>query len=362
MNPAKTLYNPFIHKRDSTTRVMTDVIIALIPCIVMTWVAYGYTPIITMLVAIASCMLTEYLFNFFLRRDTNSLGDSSAIVTGILLAFTIGPFTPLYIVAIGGGTAILFGKMLWGGLGRNRFNPALTGREFMVVLFPSVMNSSGIWKNEAYENITSLNLFDNRFWDNLIYSPTGAMGEYSPLLLVVGGIYLLWRHRISWHIPVALLVSFSILLFIFGGDIKVLAFGGLFLGTIYMATDMPTSSSSPAGKLYYGAMVGITAIICLLMGAYRGYFSYSILILNAFVVPINWVFRTRTWGRDLKLPTRLWQGALLTIAIFATLSVVLWLHHHEALIYPVMAYAVYSILRFICSKDQIPWARIRKTK
>lgn len=363
MHLIKKLHNPFIRKNDSTSRVMTDVVIALLPAVVMMWVAYGFTPIMVLLVSVGSALVTEFLFNALFAKDTRSLGDGSAIVTGMLLACTIGPFTPLPIVAVGGATGVLFGKLLWGGIGRNRFNPALAGREFMVVLFPAIMNSGEIFYNQPMVNITENVVVstDFAFFDLILFRPMGAMGEYSPFFLILGGFYLLWRRRISWHIPLALFTAFTISLLVFRRiDPIDFTLGGLLLGTIYMATDMPTSASNHAGKIYFGIMIGVTALLCLVMGAQRGYFSYSILLMNAFVVPINWVFRPRTWGKKIQWSTRLWQGGLLTVAILATLFIVLWFHHEELLIYPVMAYAVYSIVRFALSDEKRPWGRVIK--
>lgn len=360
MQTVKKLYNPFVRKSDTTQKVMTDVMIALLPSVVMTWVAYGFTPVVVILVSIGSALTGEYFFNSLFSRDTRSLGDGSSIVTGILLAFTIGPFTPLPVVAAGGALAVIFGKLLWGGLGNNRFNPALVGREFMVVLFPAVMNSAGIWKNADYFHYKQLSLFHNEFWDSLFFRPVGALGEYSPLFLVLGGLYLIWRRRISWHIPLAMLVAFTVMLFLFRQNTIIFTIGGLLLGTIYMATDMPTSSSTPAGKIYFGSMIGIVAVVCLMLGATRGYFSYSILILNGFVVPINWIFRPRNWGKKADISKRIGWGVLLTVAIMAVTFVVLWLHHAGALLYPVMAFALYSLLRFALSYWDQPWGRLLK--
>jgi len=322
---------------------MTDVIIALLPCIFMTWVAYGFTPIIVILVLVGSALLTEYLFNALFRKNTRSLDDGSSIITGILLAFTIGPFTPLPIAVAGAALAVIFGKMLWGGIGSNRFNPALVGREFMVILFPVVMNSTEIWRDEKFINISKITIFDSTFWDRLFFWPTGAMGEYTPFFLIIGGLYLLWRHRISWHIPASMIVAFSVMLILFREQHINFTLGGLLLGAIYMATDMPTSSSTRFGKIYFGTMIGILAVIALIFGAQRGYLSYAILIMNAFVVPINWIFRPRTWGRERHFSTRLWQGILLTLAILACIFGVLWLHHHEYLSYILLIFVVYSI-------------------
>ncbi|MDR2085454.1 MAG: RnfABCDGE type electron transport complex subunit D [Bacteroidales bacterium] len=362
MELSKKLYNPFIRSNDSAGKVMTDVIIALLPCVLVSWFAFGYTPIILILVSIGSALITEFFFNRIFRKNNTSLDDGSAVVTGLLLAFTIGPFTPLYIVAIGAACAVLFGKLLWGGLGQNRFNPALTGREFMVVLFPAVMNSHTIWKKSEMINFESINLFNDTFWNYLLYRPIGAIGEYSPLLLILGGVFLICRRRISWHIPVAMLTIFTVMLFVFRGQHILINIGGILLGAIFMATDMPSSPSTPSGKIYFGAMIGIVAAVCLLFGANKGYFSYSILIVNAFVTQINWVFRPKTWGKSREKKMGVIQGVLLTLTIGATTAVVLWLHHSNGLIFLVIIYALYSILRFAFSEDQKPWSKLIKKR
>ena len=135
-------------------------------------------------------------------------------MTGILLALMLAPFTPLYVVAFGGAMAIIFGKLIYSGLGRNRFNPAIVGREFMTVFFSTVMASGTIWYNEEAVQVTGVKLFgflgNFSFFNNLdslILISSGAIGEYSVLLLVLGGVYLIYRDRISWHIPVTLFIT-----------------------------------------------------------------------------------------------------------------------------------------------------------
>lgn len=346
MLPVEKQYNPFIRRKDSTRRVMSDVIIALLPCIVITWFAYGFIPVMVVLVAIGSALLGEFLFNSIFTREKRSLDDGSAIVTGILLAFTIGPFTPLPIVAVGGFFAVIFGKLLWGGLGKNRFNPALVGREAMVVFFPAVMNSQEIWRDKDVLKQQDFELFGNDLLDRIFYYPDTALGEYSPFFLIVGGLFLLWRRRISWHIPLAMFAGFTAGLLIFRNVGIAFSLGGILLGTIYMATDMPTSSSTNMGKIYFGAMAGILALVCILFGAARGYLSYSLLIMNAFVIPINWIFRPRTWGKKTDRAKRIGEATLLTLAIGATTALVLWFHYMEFMIYLVLAYMLYSVIRF----------------
>lgn len=341
---AEKIYTPFVRKEDNTTRVMTDVILALVPCIVFSWLAFGFVPLMVVLVAVGSAMLTEFLFSAIFVGKTDSLADGSAIVTGILLAFTIAPFTPLYVVAFGGSMAVLFGKLLWGGLGRNVFNPALVGREFMTIFFPLVMTSRTIWYDRTAVNLSNINIFDDKFWDQLIFKPSGAIGEYSVLFLVVGGLFLLIRRRISWHIPFGLLVAFTVFLFIFSGHNIQFSLGGLLLGTIFMATDMPSSASTKWGKLYYGAMIGIAAIVCIVNDVRYEYMSYSILLLNAFVKPINWVFRPRIWGEKLDILTRSWQGIALTASIVITTFAVIYLHHIGGIMYLLFAYILFCVV------------------
>lgn len=348
----KTVYNPFVRANDTASKVMTDVILALIPCIIISSLAYGFYPITVILVSIASALVTEYLFSAIFFKNSDSVGDGSAIITGILLAFTVGPFTPLYIVAFGGATAVLFGKLLWGGLGKNRFNPALVGREFMTIFFPVIMGSGFIWHNKEVIKVQEINVFGNEFLNDLFYKVSGSIGEYSSFFLILGGIYLLYRRRISWHIPFGMLAGFTLFLFLFSGSNIQFSLGGLFLGAIYMATDMPTSTSTPVGKLYYGILIGVVCIVCLVGGVKNGYFSYAILIMNGFVEPLNWSLRPRVWGRERNLFTRVWQTGLITLAIIATTILVIYLHHLDAIKYIIYGFILFCIIRFIVNRSK----------
>ena len=257
MQLSKTkIYNPFVRSKDSTTKVMLDVILALVPCIVMSYVAYGFVPILVTLVAVGSALLAEIIFSAIFFRKISSIKDGSAIITGILLAFTIAPFTSLHVVAFGGAMAVIFGKLLWGGLGQNMFNPALVGREFMVVFFPLVMTSRTIWYDKASVNISSINIFGDKFFDELFFKASGAIGEYSAFFLVLGGIYLIMRRRISWHIPLALFAMFTIGVlatpYIMPDARLSFSLGGVLLGAIFMATDMPSSASTKGGNCTMG--------------------------------------------------------------------------------------------------------------
>lgn len=347
MQIAKKLYNPFVRTHDSTIQVMTDVILALVPCIIMACLAYGSKPLVVILVAVGSAVLTEFLFSFLFLKQKQTISDGSAIVTAILLSFTVGTFTPLYLVAFGSCMAVLFGKLLWGGLGKNRFNPALAGREFMTVFFPVIMGSGVIWHDQSVLQMREVTVFGNQFLDSLIYRPSGAIGEYSVLFLVLGGLFLLFRRRISWHIPFGMTAAFALLLLMFSGYNLSFSLGGIFLGAIYMATDMPTSTSTPTGKLYYGIMIGILCVVFLLGEVVHGYFSYSILLMNGFVQPLNKVFMPKVWGKPRSLWPDFLKAALLTVAIFLLALAIIYLHHHEAIIYLVYLFMAYSIFHFI---------------
>ena len=342
-------YTPFVRTRDTTSKVMLDVIIALIPCIVMSYFAFGQVPVMVVLVAIGSAMLAEFLFSAVFLGKTDSLSDGSAIVTGILMAFTIAPFLPLHVVAFGAAMAVIFSKLLWGGLGRNMFNPALVGREFMTIFFPIAMTSRTIWYDKTAVNLTQIDIFGNDFFNSLFFKPSGAIGEYSVLFLVLGGLYLLIRRRISWYIPLALLATFTALLFVFSDYNITFSLGGLLLGTIFMATDMPSSATTRWGKLYYGAMIGLVAIVCIINGVKYEYMSYSILLINAFALPIDWCFRPIVWSKKINMGSRIWQTAALTAGIVAATIAVIFIHKMEAMQYVIFAYIAYCIIRYIMS-------------
>lgn len=340
---------PYIKSTDTTKKIMLDVIFALLPCLVMSYLAFGYIPVLLTLVAVGSAILAELLFSFIFFRRISSVIDGSAIVTGILLAFTIGAFTPLHVVAFGSATAVIFGKLLWGGLGCNIFNPALIGREFMTIFFPAVMTSGTIWYDKLSVNLKEINIFNESFINELFFRPSGAVGEYSVFLIAAGGLYLLLRRRISWHIPFSLLITFIGFLFIFSQyDYKInFSLAGLLLGTIFMATDMPSSPSTKGGKCFYGAMIGLVAILFIINGVKYEYMSYSILLLNAFARYINWAFRPRRWSTSVHIIPFISQVILLMVGILVSTFAIVYLHDIKGIQYLLYVYILLSIGRFI---------------
>lgn len=346
--------SPYIKPRfNGTQMVMLDVVIALLPLVFVGWLAYGAVMFGQIGVALLAALLTEFLFSAILLRKYNTLLDGSAVVTSLLLVFTLSPVTPWYIVAFGAFAAILFGKIVWGGLGKNRFNPALVGREFMAVFFATAMTSPNIWKTQDLVQESAANLFPgightylSDHLSSMVFRTSGAMGEYSILALVLGGLYLLVRNRISWHIPLSLIGVFTLLMWLPGNEGLKFSLGGILLGTIFMATDMPSSPTTANGKLYYGLMIGAVTYTLIKGGVRFEYMSYSILLLNGFTDRISLVFRPRTWGelRNWKKDTE--EVFVLTLKILSLALAVICLYDYGLVSYLVFIYIIYIIFKF----------------
>ena len=317
-------YTPHIRVKDSVPKVMGDVIIALLPAILASAAVYGLYPLLVILTSVVSAVVTEFLFSAIFFKKYDSILNLSAVVTGILLALMLAPFTPLYVVAFGGAMAIIFGKLIYSGLGRNRFNPAIVGREFMTVFFSTVMAS-------------------------------GTIGEYSVLLLVLGGVYLIYRDRISWHIPVTLFITVFVGMMIsrFTGINAGISLGGLMLCGIYMATDMPTSSSTPHGKIYYGIMMGIVVFVFWVFKIRNEALSYAILVLNGFVPIINETFTPLMFGEDAEevQGEKIGRGVVYAFAIIGVTILVSLIHHFGLVKYLVFIYIIYTTVMLIKSKE-----------
>lgn len=347
--------NPYIKPGFSgVNAVMLDVIIALLPLVAAAWFAFGNLALSLIGTAVAFALLTDFISSVVFLKKYDTAFDGSAIVTGLLLSFTLSPLTPWYVVAFGAVTAILFGKILWGGLGKNKFNPALLGREFMAVFFASAMTSPHIWDTKSLVNIPAQNLFPgiesgylSGYLNGLVYKTTGALGEYSVLLIIAGGLYLLIRKRISWHIPFALLSVFTLMMWLIedGDDLK-FSLAGMLLGTLFMATDMPSSPVTAQGKLYYGAMIGLVTIMLIAANVRYEYLSYSILILNGFSQVISKVFRPRAWGEQPDRKKKAEQLFLLSMSVIGVTLAVISLYYYNMLHYLIYVYIVYIIIKF----------------
>ena len=318
--------SPHIHGGEKTRRIMLDVILALVPALAVSTYVMGWRVLLLTGVAVAGCVVFEYLISRFLLKRGSTIGDLSAIVTGVLLAFNLPVGIPWWIVLIGAVVAIGIGKMTFGGLGCNPFNPALTGRIFLLIAYPVQMTDwttnvpdavSGSTlladvKGSTYDaagNIVlgNINLEGIDFMGMFGGFMNGSMGEIASLALILGGLYLLWRRVISWHIPVAVLGTMALFalcvaLGIGGGALcyelplfHILA-GGALLGAIFMATDYSTSPMTHKGMLIYGVGIGLLTMIIRLWGAYPEGMSFAIFIMNAATPLINKYFRPKRFG------------------------------------------------------------------
>ena len=297
--------SPHIHGGESTRRIMGDVVLALLPALVVSTYILGLRVLMITAVAVLSCVVFEYLINRFFLKRQSTIGDLLAVVTGLLLAFNLPVGIPWWIVVIGALVAIGIGKMTFGGLGCNPFNPALTGRIFLLIAYPVQMTD---WTTGVPDALSGSTLLADVKYNTSLLSEVdflqmlgghmnGSMGEIGALALMLGGIYLLWRKVISWHIPVAVLGTMAVFAACVGlsrgGELvyqlplfHILA-GGALLGAIYMATDYSTSPMTHKGMIIYGVGIGLLTMIIRLWGAYPEGMSFAIFIMNAATPIIN---------------------------------------------------------------------------
>ena len=303
---------PHIRDKSSTTRIMLDVIIALIPSFAAAVWIFGIRAALVTGVCIASCVLFEYCFEKLLKRK-NTVGDLSAVLTGMLLAFNLPVTIPLWQAIVGCFIAIILVKQLFGGIGKNFANPAVTARIVLFIAFPKTM-AMGKWIvpfdwKTSLDTVTSATplalLFKgdieslpntwNLFWGN----HGGCLGETSELALLIGLIYLLLRRVITPIIPLFFIGTVFILTSIFGGfDFGVyhILSGGLFLGAIFCATDYVTSPITNWGRLIFGIGCGLLTVLIRLYGSYPEGVSFAILIMNILVPYINKFTLKKTLG------------------------------------------------------------------
>lgn len=317
--------SPHLHGDFSTSRIMRDVVIALVPAFAFSVFIYGLSAVFVTGIAILSCMLFEWLIDRFMLRRGSTLGDWSAVVTGTLLAFNLPASISPWLIILGALVSIGVGKMSFGGLGRNLFNPALVGRVFLLISFPVQMtlfpDTVGVdaitgatplaFVKEALKTGTPVTeIMPNIDLSGMLLGfKDGSMGEIGALALLVGGIYLLIRKVITWHIPVFVLGSmgvFAAILWLVNPEQYMnplfhLFAGGAMLGAIFMATDYVTSPMTKTGQAIYAIGIGIITILIRVWGAYPEGISFAILIMNATVPLINmYVKPSRFGGRSPK--------------------------------------------------------------
>lgn len=341
MNLLTVSGSPHVHGDNSTKKIMYGVVFALIPALLISVYFFGLDAIRVTMLSIFACIFFEWIIQKYLIKGPVTITDGSAIVSGVLLAFNVPSNIPSWIIIIGALVTIGIAKMSFGGLGKNPFNPALVGRVFLLISFPVQMTNwpkpsalfnsladavtgptplghlkdelkSGdrtvqdILENGSSWTIDGINYVYKipDYMDQLMGNLGGSLGEISAIALILGGIYMLMRKIISWHIPVSFIgavVIFTGILWMVNPNIYVnpgfhLLTGGLLLGAIFMATDMVSSPMSFKGQLIFGIGCGLLTVIIRIWGAYPEGVSFAILIMNAFVPLINRSIKPKRFG------------------------------------------------------------------
>jgi len=318
--------SPHIHSAVSTTSLMRDVVIALLPAAICSVVFYGWMELLILAVSVASCVLLEYVITRYLMKAPSTICDLSAVVTGLLLGLNLPATTPWWIVLIGAVVAIGVAKMSFGGLGQNPFNPALTARVFLLVSYPTYMTHweapQGLFGVDAVTGPTPLGMVKEGLLqgqtvpqimsDNgLSYSQMlfanigGTAGEVCALALLAGFVYLLVRRVIRPHITLSIWATVALVSLIFWlaspdrftDPLFNLLTGGMILGSCFMATDYVTSPMSVKGGIIFGIGIGFITMMIRYFGSYPEGMSFAILIMNAFVPLLNMWFHQKKYGR-----------------------------------------------------------------
>lgn len=319
--------SPHVHTRDSVQRNMYGVCIALIPALLTSLYFFGIGAAVVLATSVASCVLFEWaIAKFILKKEEVTVTDGSAVLTGLLLGFNLPSNLPIWIIIIGALVAIGVGKMTFGGLGCNPFNPALVGRAFLLVSFPVQMTTWPVPGQlgsylDAETAATPLAVMKNAIKagdasileqlpdsiDLLVGQTGGCLGEVSALALLIGLAYMLARRIVTWHIPVSILATVFVLSGllhlsnpIYASPVTVLLTGGMMLGACFMATDYVTSPMTAKGQIIYGVAIGFLTVVIRTFGAYPEGMSFAILIMNAFTPLINTYCKPKRFGEVVK--------------------------------------------------------------
>ena len=302
--------SPHIKGGETTSTIMTDVIIALIPALGWGVYMFGFRVLTLVAVSVLSCVLFEFLFCVIAKKSI-TIKDLSAVVTGMLIAFGLPVNTPLWAPAVGAAFAVIIVKQLFGGIGKNIVNPAIAARVFMSLSFGFM---SYFWDIRLPEKLSAFEINlkvpldaiagatplaelkqgmtpEIGFFNMFLGEVGGCIGEISALCLLAGGIYLMWRKVISWHIPITFIASVALITFFFpkeSSDTLNFALGhvfsgGLFLGALFMATDYATSPITKTGKLIFGTGCGLITVFIRYFGSYPEGVSFAVMIMNLFV-------------------------------------------------------------------------------
>ena len=290
--------SPHVRSGATTRRIMLDVCLALLPAVIFAVYWFGFGVLLTVLLSVASAILSEFLMEKALRRPV-TIDDGSAAVTGLLLALTLPAGTPWYVPVLGSVFAICIAKQVFGGLGDNFVNPALAGRAFLLASFPAAMTTYPL----VADAVTSATPLSSEFTGSVDYLQAfigrigGCIGEVSTLALLIGAVYLLIRRVIDWRIPLSYLGTMALLTVIGGGNVlDSVLLGGTVLGAFFMATDYVTSPVTSWGRVIYGVGIGIINYTIRRWGAYPEGTTYAILLMNIAAPLIERFTRPRKYG------------------------------------------------------------------
>jgi len=316
--------SPHIHSKDSTKSLMLDVVIALIPAVICSVVFYGWQELLVLGVSVASCVLLEWAITKYMLKKPSTVGDFSAVITGILLALNVPYTTPWWVMVIGSIVAVGVAKMTFGGIGQNIWNPALVGRVFLLVSFPTYMTTwnqpqglfgvdavsgptplgaiqEGLMQGSSVQELTSAYNYSDLLFANL----GGSAGEVCALALLAGFVYLCVRRVIKPWITLSIFATVALTSLIFWSvdptrftdPLFNLLTGGLILGACFMATDYVTSPMSLWGGVVFGVGIGFLTMMIRYFGSYPEGVSFAILIMNSVVPLLNMWFHQKKFGR-----------------------------------------------------------------
>jgi electron transport complex protein RnfD len=321
--------SPHVHSSASVRKIMFTVFYAMIPAMLVSFYFFGLDAVRLMAISVSACIAVEYLIQRYIIKGDLTINDGSAIVTGVLLAFNVPTNLPAHVIIIGAIVSIGIAKMAFGGIGKNPFNPALVGRVFLLLSFPVAMTSWPVPEpnfptalTDVVTGATPLGILKEgvdlskgqtvqdvmkevpSYIDLMLGRQGGSMGEMSAIALLLGALYMFFRKVITWHIPVAYLVSaigFAAIMWAvdpsqYANPLFHLLTGGLMLGIFFMATDMVSSPMSSTGMIVYGIGCGVITMVIRFWGAYPEGVSFAILIMNAFAPLINNLFKPKRFG------------------------------------------------------------------
>ena len=331
--------------QENITKINIDILISLIPMLLVAFFVYEVTPVLVILSSVIAAELAEVIFSFFIQKNKETLKDLSGVTIGALTGLVLAPFTPLYVAAFAGAMATTFGKIIYKEIDKKIFNPVILGKLFVLTFFPAVLApESAAWTDAEVLRVASDNI---SVLDSLVFINKGIIGELSIAAMVIGAIYLLYRTKITWHIPVSFFVTIFFGYYITSNyNISVSTTLGeiVFMG-IFVLTDSFTTPQHGLGKIFFGFLAGLSTIIFWFLGIQAEAIIYSVLILNPFTRPINTIFKPNVFGDEAVSFAEIIQGLGFAIIIVLLAFAVSYLHKFGFVPYIVYIYVVYGIWR-----------------